>query len=173
MTKTATKTHYRKAFNSPYLSSADLIGPIELTIKHVLLEPDHSHKSQENFNTAYFVEKEIRTGEELKPMILNAGNSLLVRKFTDSPYIEDWNKVAVTIYVEKDVKMGRDLRDGLRISSEQPTNKKREISPADKTIWAQAIASYKREGNFDQVLRHAHISDKNKKILIQEAKEGE
>ena len=34
------KTHYRKAFNSPYLSSADIVEPTDLTISHVRLEPD-------------------------------------------------------------------------------------------------------------------------------------
>ena len=46
------KTHYRKAFNSPYLSSADIVEPTVLTVSHVKLMPDQSKKSKDVFNTA-------------------------------------------------------------------------------------------------------------------------
>lgn len=65
-----TKTHYRKAFDSPYLSSADIVEPTVLNIKCVRLEADKTKKTKDVFNTAYFVEREIRQGETLKPMIL-------------------------------------------------------------------------------------------------------
>ena len=65
------KTHYRKAFNSPYLSSADIVESEVLTIKCVRLEPDKTKKTKDHFNTAYFTASEIRKGEPLKPMILN------------------------------------------------------------------------------------------------------
>ena len=64
------KTHYRKAFDSPYLSSADIVEPTVLTVKYVRLEPDRTKKTKDNFNTAHFAEKELRPGEALKPMIL-------------------------------------------------------------------------------------------------------
>ena len=54
----ADKTHFRKAFDSPYLSSADMVGPIALTISHVTLEADRTKQSQNHFNTAHFVERE-------------------------------------------------------------------------------------------------------------------
>ena len=69
------KTHYRKAFNSPYLSSADIVGPTILTIANVQLSGDQTKKTKDVFNTAHFVEKQLRPGEPLKPMILNAHNS--------------------------------------------------------------------------------------------------
>ena len=65
------KTHYRKAFNSPYLGSADIVGEMILTISKVVLEKDKTNKTQDSFNTAYFSDAEIRPGEKLKPMILN------------------------------------------------------------------------------------------------------
>ena len=34
------KTHYRKAFDSPYLSAADIVEPVVLTIRSVTLEKD-------------------------------------------------------------------------------------------------------------------------------------
>lgn len=69
------KTHYRKAFDSPYLSSADIVDAVVLTVSHVTLSIDATKKTKDLFNTAHFVEKEIRRGEKLKPMILNATNS--------------------------------------------------------------------------------------------------
>ncbi|MBR7358258.1 hypothetical protein G3W16_27950, partial [Klebsiella pneumoniae] len=66
-----TKTHYRKAFDSPYLSSADIVEPTVRTIARATLENDKTKKSKDVFNTAYFEERELRPGEKLKPMILN------------------------------------------------------------------------------------------------------
>ena len=76
------KTHYRKAFDSPYLSSADIVESTVLTIKYVALEKDRTKKTPELFNTAHFVEKELRPGEKLKPMILNATNSKTMKSIT-------------------------------------------------------------------------------------------
>ncbi|ESF55373.1 hypothetical protein [Salmonella enterica] len=44
------KTHYRKAFDSPYLSSADIVEPTILTIARVALESDKT-KKQKTFST--------------------------------------------------------------------------------------------------------------------------
>lgn len=95
------KTHYRKAFDSLYLSSADIVEPIVLTISHIVLESDKTKKTQDKFNTAYFKEKQIRPGEKVKPMILNATNSKMVRQITGSPFLEDWQNVKVMICVER------------------------------------------------------------------------
>lgn len=108
------RTHYRKAFKSPYLSSADIVGPTVLTISRVALEPDKTNKTKDEFNTAYFAEKEIRPGERLKPMILNVHNSEVVRDMCGSPFIDDWSGV-VTVYVDHNVKFGRDTVEGLRL----------------------------------------------------------
>ncbi|MDF3665184.1 hypothetical protein P3S60_23560, partial [Enterobacter hormaechei] len=50
---TDSKTHYRKAFDSPYLSSADIVEPTVLTIARATLENDKTKKSKDVFNTAY------------------------------------------------------------------------------------------------------------------------
>ncbi|GAB3763649.1 hypothetical protein GCM10028796_17530 [Ramlibacter monticola] len=114
------KTHYRKAFDSPYLASADIVEPTVLTIKCVRLEKDRTKKTKDLFNTAYFAEKEIRQGEPLKPMILNATNSKTMRQLTGSAFIDDWNDVRVTVYVDSQVKFGTANVEGLRISTEAP-----------------------------------------------------
>ena len=108
------KTHYRKAFNSPYLSSADIVGPTVLNIARVTLEKDRTKKTKDEFNTAHFVEKELRPGEPLKPMILNATNCVVIRDMCGSKFIEDWSG-PVTVYVDPNVRFGKETVEGLRL----------------------------------------------------------
>lgn len=109
------KTHYRKAFASPYLSAADVVEPTRLTIAYVRLEGDKTKKTKTQMNTAYFAEREIRKGEKLKPMILNATNSKMMAKMTGSPFIEDWVNVPVEVYAVSGVRFGNETVEGLRI----------------------------------------------------------
>lgn len=169
MEDTNGKIHYRKAFDSPYLSSADIIAPTVLVISHVRLEDDRTKKTKDHFNTAYFTEKEIRPGEPLKPMILNATNSRTMKKMTGSPFIDDWNNVPVTVYVDDHVKFGRETVEGLRISTEKPRMTKPELLPENKTAWANAIAAYKRDGNYDAIEKRMTISEANKTKIREEA----
>lgn len=157
------KTHYRKAFDSPYLSSADIIEPTVLTVKCVKLEPDRTKKTKDKFNTAHFVEREIRAGEALKPMILNATNSKTMKNLTGSAFIDDWNNVRVTIYVDPNVKFGKESVEGLRISP-QPVGRKT-LTPAQTKAWENAKAAYRRDGNLDSVLARVDISDDDQERL--------
>jgi hypothetical protein len=164
------KTHYRKAFNSPYLSSADIVEPTILKVKCVRLEKDKSKKTKDEFNTAYFTAKELRPGEPLKPMILNATNSKTMAKLAGSKYIDDWNGIPITVYVDSNVRFGNDTVEGLRISTEPPQMVKDELLP-NTEAWGRAIASYKKNGNLDIVKQHVSISAENEKKLIAEAGE--
>lgn len=150
-------THYRKVFDSPYLSSMDVVEPIDLTIERVTQESDKTKKSKDTFNTVYFKEKFIRPGEKLKPMILNATNSKMVAKITDSPFIEDWADTRIRVYVEKGIKFGRDLVDGLRVI---PAAERKWVTP-DSRAWEAAKAVYLRDGNLDKVLAKADMSDEH------------
>ncbi|MBR7713750.1 hypothetical protein KC099_11135 [Acinetobacter nosocomialis] len=109
------KTHYRKAFQTKYLSSADLTDSVILTISKVVLEADKTKRSSKPVNTAYFNEKEIRQGEALKPMILNATNCKMLAAITGSPYLDDWKNVPVVVHVVKGIRFGNETVDGLRI----------------------------------------------------------
>lgn len=160
------KTHYRKAFDSPYLASADIVEPVVLTIKHVRLEPDRTKKTKDKFNTAYFAEKEIRPGEALKPMILNATNSKTLKNLTGSAFIDDWTDVRVTIYVDHNVRFGKENVEGLRISPQAPT--RRLLTPAQAKAWENAKAAYKRDGSLDNVLAKVDISEEHQAQLIAE-----
>lgn len=163
---TETKTHYRKAFDSPYLSSADIVEPTTLTVRRVTLEKDRTKKSKEQFNTAWFVEKELRPGEPLKPMILNATNSKTMRALTGSAFIEDWTDVRITIYVDKNVRFGNESVEGLRISPKPPGRKK--LTPDQKTAWENAKSAYRRDGNLEAVLSRVDMSEEHQRQLMDE-----
>ena len=165
-----TKTHFRKAFDSPYLGSADIVEPTALTIQRVALEPDKTKKSKDKFNTAYFAQKEIRPGEPLKPMILNATNSKTMRTLSGSAFIEDWQNIDVVIYVDNNVRFGKETMEGLRISPHAP--EKKVLTPESKTLWENAKAAYKRDGNLDKVLARVDISEEHQKQIIKECEEA-
>lgn len=170
MADTPTKTHYRKAFDSPYLSSADIVDPVALTIQSVRLEPDRTKKTKDFFNTAYFVEKEIRPGETLKPMILNASNSKTMKKLSGSAFIDDWNNIQVTVYVDHNVRFGRETVEGLRISPNRP--EKKVLVPTNETMWEAAKAAYLRDGNLNKVLERVQISEDHQKQIIAESQQS-
>ena len=163
------KTHFRKAFDSPYLSSADITEPTMLTVSRVSLEPDHTKKTRDLFNTAHFVEKELRPGEKLKPMILNATNSKMMRNLTGSAFLEDWQNVRVTVYVEPNVKFGKESVEGLRISSKAPA--RNTLTPANAKPWEAAKAAFKRDGKLDAVLSRVDISAEHQEQIKAECEQ--
>lgn len=163
-----TKTHYRKVFNSPYLSSVDIVKPTPLTITRVVQELDKTKKTKDVFNTAYFAEREIRPGEKLKPMILNATNSKVMKNITGSAFIEDWENVRVMVYVDENVRFGKDTVEGLRIT-EPPTRKT--LTPENEQQWKLAIQAFQRDGNLEKVLARVDISPEHQMQLMQEASE--
>ena len=160
---TTEKTHFRKAFDSPYLSSADIVEPTVLTVQRVTLEGDKTKKTKDKFNTAYFVEQEIRAGEKLKPMILNATNSKTMKALTGSHFIDDWKNFRITVYVDHNVKFGKETMEGLRISPQPP--KRGELLPEHTKAWENAKAAYKRDGSLDAVLQRVDMSADNQARL--------
>ena len=163
-------THYRKVFDSPYLSAADVVEPISLTIARVTQEVDKTKKSKDVFNTVYFVERDIRPGEKLKPMILNATNSKTVARLAGTPYIEEWGGKRITVYVETGIKFGRDTVDGLRIKQAAARSA---VTPDNAKLWENAKAAYKRDGNLERVLARADMSEEHVSQLIAEVKAEE
>ncbi|ECO4906471.1 hypothetical protein FYP34_23555 [Salmonella enterica] len=160
------KTHYRKAFDSPYLSSADIVEPTILTISRAVLENDKTKKTKDVFNTAYFEEKELRPGEKLKPMILNATNSKMLKSITGSPFLEDWSGVKVTVFVDKNVRFGKESVEGLRISPARVT--KPSLTPDKTQAWNNAKTAFKRDGNLNAVMSRMDISEAHRQQLIKE-----
>jgi hypothetical protein len=160
------KTHYRKAFNSPYLGSADIVEPQVFTTSHVALEPHKvNKKAGEFFNTCYFKDAEIRPGEKMKPMILNATNSKMMAELSGSKFIDDWGGIRLMIYVDPNVKqIGGGTGDGLRI---RPAPQRQAIVPGSP-LWEGAKRAFARDGNLDKVKAKADISPENENLLMQE-----
>lgn len=163
------KTHYRKAFDSPYLSSADIVEPTVLTVKFVSLEMDRTKKTKDLFNTAHFVERELRVGEPLKPMILNATNSKTMKGLTNTPFIDDWRDVRITIYVDHNVRFGKESVEGLRISPHMP--EKKALTPDNRKAWEAAKVAYKRDKSLDKVLARMAMSREHQEQLMDECRE--
>lgn len=137
------KTHYRKAFDSPYLSAADIVDPVVLTIRRVVLEKDRTKKTQDEFNTCYWQEREIRPGEALKPMILNATNSKFLAQLTGSKWIDDWAGTTVTVWVDNNVRFGKETVEGLRLAKAamRPEPPKELLDAAEDAV-KKGVAAY-------------------------------
>lgn len=123
-----TKTHWKKAFKSDYLSSSDIEDKdLLLTIEFVKYQECMTQSGKKFCNVAHF------TDSSIKPMILNVGNSKIVKKFAGNKrHLEDWLNIPVQIYVDNAVKFGADTVEGLRIRKAQPVKKKKLIPLTDE-----------------------------------------
>lgn len=129
------KIHWKKVFNSDYLGSCDLEDGKDLkaVIKSVSVqEVKGTDGSKKNCNVAVF------TDPKIKPMILNATNCKILKKFTKTPYINDWVNVAIQIYIKDDIKAFGDVTEGLRIRETQPTFSKPKLT-REMPAWAKAV----------------------------------
>jgi hypothetical protein len=159
------KTHWKKVFNSEYLSSADLeSGDIVLTIRSVSIEEvKGADGKKKECNVARF-------NEDAKPMILNVTNSKIVKKFTGSRFLEDWKNVPVQIYVDDKAKAFGELTEGLRIRSQQPTLTKPTLKP-DTEQWKKAVEFLKTGGGkIEQITKKYSIESSDLENLTNEAK---
>lgn len=133
------KTHYRKVFKSDHLGTADLEELIEdkipliFTIKEVKQEYNVSVAGKKiNANIAYFK-------EHLKPLVLNATNSKIVKSFANgSPFVEDWKNIKVELYIDASIKLKGEVVGGVRIKTQQPKStdysKQKELLKSSKNI---------------------------------------
>jgi len=159
------KTHYREVFKSDHLSCADLEDFIEkgsnliFTIKEVRQELGTKVAGQKiDANIAYF-------NENIKPLVLNATNSKILKKITCSPFIDNWNNITIKLYIDESVSYMGDRVGGIRISPKAIQNKKIEIVVENEKLWNRAVKSYKNNKNFDKIEKYALISEENKKII--------
>lgn len=133
--ETQSKTHWHKVFLSDYLGACDLEEnkDLKLVIKSVSIkEVKGSDGKKQNRNVAEFTDKKI------KPMILNATNCRIIKKFTSSSYIDDWRNVPIQVYIKTDIKAFGDITEGLRIREIQPRAEKPQLTP-DIQAWNEAI----------------------------------
>lgn len=162
------KTHYRKVFKSDHLGVADLEDLIEsgsqliFTIKEVKQEYGVKVAGKKgDHNIAYF-------HENIKPLVVNAGNSKILYGITGSKFVEDWGNIPVKLYIDPTAKFGGEVTGGVRIHPESPRKKKPELTPESKA-WPNAVAAFKRDGNLKKVLEHATVSEANQLIIVEQA----
>jgi hypothetical protein len=166
---TAEKTHYRKVFKSDHLGVADLEEFMEcgnndmvFSIAYVRQEIGASVAGKKiNANIAYFK-------EDIKPLVLNATNSKVMRGLTGSSFIEDWKDTRIRLYIDKDAKLMGEVVGGVRVSPIPVEAQKPTVTKDNETRWENAKAAYIRDGNFDAVLKRAIISKENQDLIISE-----
>ncbi len=155
------KTHWRKVFLSDYLGSCDLEDGKDLkaVIKSVTVKnvkgPDGKEQDR---NVATF------TNPDLKPMILNATNCKLMKKFAGSVFINDWNNVPVQIYVKDDIKAFGEITEGLRIRPTQPNMSKPKLIPGIPA-WNKAIEFLSKEGTIEKIREKYDLSEVDEETL--------
>lgn len=162
------KTHYRKVFKSDHLGQADLEdfqesgSQLIFTIASVRQELGAKVAGRKiDANIAYFKDK-------IKPLVLNATNSATMKKLTGSAFVEDWCNVTVQLYIDPSVKMKGDVVGGVRISHLKPKLTKTQVTKANDTLWNNAKAAYRRDGNFNAVFKRADITPENQALIIAE-----
>ena len=171
MTQVANKTHYRKVFKSDHLGQADLEDFIEngvnlvFTIKHVKQEIGAKVAGKKiNANIAYFV-------EQIKPLVLNATNSATMKKLTGSAFLEDWAGATIQLYIDPNVKMKGDVVGGVRISP-NAVRMRSMIDRNNAKAWSNAIAAYKRDGDFNAVLARVDMHQEDMQFIVDEVASG-
>lgn len=119
------KSHYRKVFKSDHLGVADLEEYLEqgkrlvFNIKEVKQHFGISVAGRKgNHNIAYFV-------ENIKPLVLNATNSKIVKSFNNgNPFVDDWYNTVIELYIDETVQMKGEVVGGVRIRPIQPKTEK-------------------------------------------------
>ena len=129
---TEKKHHYRNVFKSDHLGSADLEDLIEqgsnliFTISHAKQELGAKVAGKKmDANVVYFK-------ENIKPMVVNATNGKIIKSFTGSSFVEDWNNVVVELYIDENVRsVSGGTTQGVRIRPIQPQIKTKKDFTAD------------------------------------------
>ena len=161
------KTHYRKVFKSDHLGSADLEDYIEqkkvlvFTIKEVKQEIGVMVAGKKgNHNIAYFT-------ENIKPFVLNAGNSKIVKSFAGgSPFVEDWKNISIELYIDENVRFGKDIVCGVRIRSTQPKEK---IKPEfSELLFAKAKTA---NATIEKIKKTYNVSETIEKLYAEYGKQ--
>lgn len=116
--------NFRNVYKSDHLGVVDLEEMLEqgkqlvFTISHVNQEMGAKVAgSKIDANIAYFK-------EPIKPLVLNATNAKIVKSFARSTDTDNWNNIAVELYIDSSVKMKGEVVGGVRIKPIQPVIQK-------------------------------------------------
>lgn len=154
------KTHWRKLDNPNYLGAYSLMDgekrDLTTIIEKVVIEEVENDRGTDPCKVAYL--------KGSKPMILNTTNSKIIATMYDSPYVEDWEGKAITIYVAT-LKMFGEMTDCLRVRPQKPVIKLPELMPGHKR-WDGAKKGLEEETvTLAQIKKNYSISPKNEKLL--------
>jgi hypothetical protein len=169
------KTHYRKVFKSDHLSKYDLEDFKENGIRLVftIQKVVSYYKDAKIKGSGVLVAGKVISAnvaffkEDIKPMVLNAGNSEIVRDFAGgSAYAEDWpSGILVELYIDSNVKMGGAIVGGIKVKPKQPTLKKPELNPESKS-WESAKVHVKaNKPSFEALNKNYSITKENYDLL--------
>jgi hypothetical protein len=155
-----TKTHWKKAFKSDYLSSSDIDDKdLVLTIEKVLYKECITASGKKFCNVAIFKESNI------KPMILNVGNSKIIKKFSGGKvHLEEWVNIKIRIYVDSKVKFAGDTVEGLRIRELQPTTEKPTLTK-DMEAFSKAVEYYRANKIFENIETRYILTPEIKELI--------
>lgn len=158
------KTHWKKAFKSDFLSSSDIDEKdLILTIKCVKYEECVTQSGKKFCNVAHFTEQGI------KPMILNVGNSKIIKGFTgNKTHLEDWVNIKIQIYVDSKVRFGNDTVEGLRIRANQPKSKT-QLPKIEESNFANAVLYLKDGKTIEDLKKIRSFDEQMEKRLIFES----
>lgn len=107
-----TKTHWKKAYNPNYFGAwcFEPGNDMVLTVASVGQELVRDETGREEQCMV------VRWQEPAaKPLICNKTNAKAIEKLVGSPYIEDWAGHRLQLYVDHNVRFGRERVDGVRI----------------------------------------------------------
>lgn len=156
------KTHWKKLNNPNYIGAYELMGVTdELIVKitKVVKEPVQGTDGKKEDCTVAYLENQ-------KPLILNSTNCKTITKLYNTPYIEDWAGVKITLIVQQ-VKAFGDIVDALRIKQAIPNKDK--FTPQHPK-WNDAIKYYASKKDLSSIKKHYELSSENEKLLKDAAK---
>ena len=171
MSNQIAKTHYRKVLKSDHLGCADLEDFIEnkcdmiFTVQRVQQELNAKVAGKKiDANIMYF---EPKAGiKKLKPLVLNATNAKTMKKMTGSGFIEDWKGFNVKLFIDANVSMMGEKVGGVRINPRAVIFEKQLLDRSNAKTWTNTISAFKRDGNFNAVLKHINISQQDMQFIV-------
>ncbi len=110
------KTHWKKLYNPNYFGAWRFQDgkDIVLTIDHMANEiVTGENGKKEECVVMYFREDE-------KPLICNVTNSKTISKLFKTPYIEEWSGRRIQLYLDKNVRFGKEIVEGVRVRDYLP-----------------------------------------------------
>jgi hypothetical protein len=155
------KTHWKKLTNPDYLGSYDFATGEEriVTIKDVKRQMVNGADGKKEECTIVFFQ------ENYKPMIMNATNSKMITKLSDTPYIEDWIGKSFKLVVVK-IKAFGEFVEALRVKSENVIKAKPALQLNTANFENCRAAYLKDKSQLDKIKLKYDVSAEVEKQLI-------